>query len=37
MTWWVFESRVQRRVFGPKSEKEAGAWRRLNKEELHNL
>jgi hypothetical protein len=33
----VFESRVLRRIFGPKREKGAGCWRRLHNEELHNL
>jgi hypothetical protein len=33
----VFESRVLRRIFGPKGEKVAGGWRRLHNEELHNL
>jgi hypothetical protein len=29
--------RVLRRIFGPKREEEAGGWRRLHNEELHNL
>jgi hypothetical protein len=33
----VSENRVLRRIFGPKSEKVAGSWRRLHNEELHNL
>jgi hypothetical protein len=33
----VFESRVVRRIFGPKREEVAGSWRRLHNEELHNL
>ena len=33
----VFESRVLRRVFGPKREKVRGEWRRLHKEELYDL
>jgi hypothetical protein len=33
----VFENRVLRRIFGPKREEVAGAWRRLHNEELHNL
>jgi len=33
----VFENRVLRRVFVPKTEKVAGGWRKLNDEELHNL
>jgi hypothetical protein len=28
---------VVRRIFGPKREEVAGDWRRLHKEELHNL
>jgi hypothetical protein len=32
----VSENRAMR-TFGPKREKEAGDWRRLNNEELHNL
>jgi hypothetical protein len=33
----VFENRVLRRIFGPKSEEVAGYLRRLHNEELHNL
>jgi hypothetical protein len=33
----VFETRVLRRIFGPKREEVAGGWRRLHNEELHNL
>jgi hypothetical protein len=33
----VSESRVLRRVFGPKREEVTGDWRRLHNEELHNL
>jgi hypothetical protein len=33
----VFDSRVLRRVFGPKKEKVAGGWKRLHNEEFHNL
>jgi hypothetical protein len=33
----VSENRVLRRIFGPKGEEVAGDWRRLYKEELHNL
>jgi hypothetical protein len=33
----VFENRVLRRIFDPKREEVAGGWRRLHKEELHNL
>jgi hypothetical protein len=32
----VFESRVLRRIFGPKRE-EDGSWRKLHNVELHNL
>jgi hypothetical protein len=33
----VFENRVLRKIFGPKSEEVAGDWRRLHNEKLHNL
>jgi hypothetical protein len=33
----MFENRLLRRIFGPKQEKIIGGWRRLPKEELHNL
>jgi hypothetical protein len=33
----VYENSVLRRIFGPKSEAVAGAWRKLHNEELHNL
>jgi hypothetical protein len=33
----MFESRVQRRIFVLKKEEEAGGWRTLHNEELHNL
>jgi hypothetical protein len=33
----VFENRVLRRLFGPKRYKVTGGWRKLHKEELHNL
>jgi hypothetical protein len=33
----VFENRVLRRIFGPKSDKVTGEWRKLNNEELHTL
>jgi hypothetical protein len=33
----VFENRVLRRIFGPKRDEEAGGWRKLHNEELHNL
>jgi hypothetical protein len=32
----VGKDRVLRRIFGPKSNKIAGDWRKLNIEELHN-
>jgi hypothetical protein len=33
----VFENRVLRRIFGPKSDEVTGEWRRLHNEELHDL
>jgi hypothetical protein len=33
----VFESRVLRRIFGPKRDKVIGGRRKLHNEELHNL
>jgi hypothetical protein len=33
----VTESRVLRRIFGPKTDEVAGGWRSLYNEELHNL
>jgi hypothetical protein len=33
----VFENRVPRRIFGPKSDEVTGGWRNLHKEELINL
>jgi hypothetical protein len=33
----VFENRVLRRIFGPKRDKVTGEWRKLHKEELHDL
>jgi hypothetical protein len=33
----VFESRVLRRIFGPKRDEVIGGWRKLHNEELHNL
>jgi hypothetical protein len=33
----VFENRVLRRTFGPKSDQVIGGWRKLHNEELHNL
>jgi PAS domain-containing protein len=33
----VFENRALRRIFGLKRDEEAGGWRKLHNEELHNL
>jgi hypothetical protein len=33
----VFENRVLRRKFGPKSDEVTGEWRKLHNEELHNF
>jgi hypothetical protein len=33
----VFENRVLRRIFGPKRDEVVGGWRKLHKEELHDL
>jgi hypothetical protein len=33
----VFESRVLRRIFGPKRYEVIGGWRKLHNEELHNV
>jgi len=33
----VFENRALGGIFRPKREEMAGGWRRLHKEELHNL
>jgi len=33
----VFENRVLRTMFGPKSDEVGGHWRRLRKEELHDM
>jgi hypothetical protein len=33
----VFESRVLRRIFGPKGDEVTGEWRKLHNEELHDL
>jgi hypothetical protein len=33
----VFESRVLRRIFGPKRDEVIGEWRKLHNEELHDL
>jgi hypothetical protein len=33
----VFQNRVLRRIFGPKSDEVIGGWRKLHTEEFHNL
>jgi hypothetical protein len=33
----VFENRMLRRIFGPKRDEVMGGWRKVHKEELHNL
>jgi hypothetical protein len=33
----VFENRVLRRIFGPKTDKIIGEWRKLHNEELHDV
>jgi hypothetical protein len=33
----VFENRVLRRIFGPKTDEVTGDWRKLHNAELHNL
>jgi hypothetical protein len=33
----VFDNRVPSRTFGPKGDEVTGEWRKLHKEELHNL
>ena len=33
----VFDSRVLKRIFGPKSEGVTGVWKRLNNEKLNDL
>jgi hypothetical protein len=33
----VFQNRVLRRIFGPKTDEVTGEWRKLHNEELHNL
>jgi hypothetical protein len=33
----VWETRVLRRIFGPKSDEVTGEWRRLHNVELHDL
>jgi hypothetical protein len=33
----VFENRVLGRIFGPRGDEVTGGWRKLHKEELHNL
>ena len=33
----VFENRVMRRIFGPRSDEVTGEWRRLHNEELNDM
>jgi hypothetical protein len=33
----VYENRVLRKIFGPKRDEVMGEWRKLHKEELHEL
>jgi hypothetical protein len=33
----VFENRVLRRIFGPKTDEVTGDWRKMHSGELHNL
>jgi hypothetical protein len=33
----VFDNRVLRRIFGPKTDKVTGEWRKLHNGKLHNL
>jgi hypothetical protein len=33
----VFENKVLRRIFGPKTDEAVGGWRKLHYEELHDL
>jgi hypothetical protein len=33
----VFENRVLRRIFGPRTDEVTGDWKKLHNEELHNL
>jgi hypothetical protein len=33
----MFENRVLRKIFGPKTDEGTGEWRELHSEELHNL
>jgi hypothetical protein len=33
----VFKNRVLRKICGPKRQKVTGGWRKLHKEELHDL
>jgi hypothetical protein len=33
----VFESRVLRRIFGPRRDEMTGGWRKLHNEELYHL
>jgi hypothetical protein len=34
---WVFEISVLGRIFGPNRDEVKGGWRKLHKDELHNL
>jgi hypothetical protein len=34
---WLFENRAMKRIFGPKRDEVTGGWRKLHKDELHNL
>jgi hypothetical protein len=33
----VFENRMLRRIYGPKTDEVTGGWRKLHNEELHSL
>jgi hypothetical protein len=33
----IFENRVLRRIFGPRTDETEGRWRKLHNEELHNM
>jgi hypothetical protein len=33
----VFENRILKRIFGPKSYRKIGGWRKLHNKELHNM
>jgi len=34
---WLFENRVMRKIFDPKTDEVTGDWRRLHNEELYDL